>query len=173
MKRIVLIMLVSFFLLIQKGYTWEDRDLYYRGVKFAKAGQADFAFMDFHGISTDYPNSKFSKNALFAQGEYYFSISDYHDSIQTFQRFISLYPESETKLFALAYLMNLAKIQGKDDSAALFEKEIIRFKHTSLIFKEYKEYKYLSAFSNKYKAQYFIDKIEISINNELFAQIIL
>lgn len=152
-------------------YPIEGRSLYYKGLHAARIGNKDVAFMDFKAFLKGFPESKMAKNALFSTGEYYFSISDYRDAAESFVRFIKLYPEAKAKLFALVYLHEIAKSQGNQELVEKISKEIITFKQLRLLFSEFEEYVYWSVFSNQYKAVFFIDKVEIYINEELFKEL--
>ena len=81
------------------------------------------------------------------------------------------YPESKSSPFVLAYLIKIAQKNGDEETVKKLEKELIASQQVSLLFRDFKELQYVSAMSKKYKALYFIDKIEIYIDNELFAQI--
>lgn len=170
-SKVFLIILLLVFLSIQKIYSKEDRELYSQALNAVRHQETVFAFMHFHALLECCPKSKFFEDALFAVGEYYFSISDYYNATDSFLKLINQYPNSGARPFALAYLAEIARKNKKVDLARDLEKEIIRFKSARLLFREFKEHKYISSFSNRYKATYFIDRIEIHINNELFAKI--
>ena len=171
-NTIVFIVTLSIFLLPDKGYTQGHRSLYSQAVKYARSGDTDFAFMFFRRFLRTYPESRFSEKALFAIGEYYFQIADYYDAAQIFIRFINNYPQSKARPFALAYLLTLANIMGKEELTKYLEKEIISSQQIAFLFREFKEYKYLSALSKRHKALYFIDKVEFYIDEELFTQVL-
>lgn len=153
------------------AYAQTGQDLYSRGVEAGCRGEIDFAFMNFHALVETYPDSKYFEHALFAIGEYYFSVANYENAKKSFLRLINKFPKAKTKPFALFYLMEMAKRQNQDDLVKELEKEIIRFKQTSLVFRDFQEHRYVSGFSKRYRAVYFIDRIEIYINNELSARI--
>ena len=112
-----------------------------------------------------------AEDALFSLGEYYFGVSDYHDAVKAFSRFIASYPESEAKLFAFAYLLEVARDEGNQDLAGMLTKEIVTSKQLNLLFSEFKKQTYISSFSKEYKAIFFIDKVEIYIDEEFFSEI--
>lgn len=162
------------FLFTKTVYSQTVGELYGLGLSYSRSGETDAAFMYFHAcVNERFSKSKSVEAALFAVGEYYFSTADYFDAFGAFRRFVNDYPKSKALPFAFIYLAKIARSQGKDALAKDFEKEVIRFKQTSLLFKEFKEHKYVSSLLKKYKARYFIDKIEIYINNGLFAEISL
>ncbi len=168
---IFLVLILPFFVYTKVAYPLAGRGLYYKRFHAARFGDKDFAFMNFKMFLGDFPKSKLAKEALFAVGEYYFSISDYRDAAKSFIGFIDLYPESKAKLFALAYLREIAKHEKNEELIEKISKEIITSKQLRLLFSEFKEYVYWSAFSNKYKAVFFIDKVEIYIDGDLFTEL--
>jgi outer membrane protein assembly factor BamD (BamD/ComL family) len=144
-----------------------DAELYNNAKLAAKQGDRDFAFMQYHSLMRLSENSPYYHDALFAVGEYYFDMSNYYDAYRTFVEFVELYPRSEALPFAVVYLLKMEQNQQENESEDL-EKKVITFKQLSLLFSEYKEYLYTSPLGTKYKAVYFIDKVEIYINEVLF-----
>lgn len=166
------IALLFFFLFPCKGYSRQDSELYCQGIKAARLGKADFAFMYFRMLLADFPESEFTEKALFAVGEYYFSLGDYQDAFRVFARFANSYPQSKARLFASAYYLELARKDEKKQLAKEIEKEIIVYQQLSFLFRDFKEYKYKSLLFNSYTALYFINRIEFYINEELFTKIL-
>ena len=82
----VFILLVAFFSFISVSYAFNDKALYYEGISYAKRGSLDFAFMIFDELTREFPSSAFFEDALFAKGEYYFSICDYNDAYSVFKK---------------------------------------------------------------------------------------
>ncbi|MBU1871858.1 MAG: outer membrane protein assembly factor BamD [Candidatus Omnitrophica bacterium] len=158
-------------LLQNKGRAEDDKKLYYQGVAAVRKNNIDFAFLYFHKLLNDFPDSRYREKALFATGEYYFSSLAYRDASGIFYRMFEEYPESKSSPFVLAYLIKIAQKNGDEETVKKLEKELIASQQVSLLFRDFKELQYSSAMSKKYKALYFIDKIEIYIDNELFAQI--
>lgn len=169
--KIFFIILLLIFLSPHRGDTQEDKKLYSQGIKAARSGDIDFAFMNFYRLLSIFPESEFSEDALFATGEYYFLIGDYYDAARTFNRFINNYPGSEAELFALIYLLEIAKIRGKEKLVKILEKEIVTSQRLAFLFRDFKEYKYLSPLFKSYKVVYFIDKVEFYIDGKLFTKI--
>jgi hypothetical protein len=106
--------------------------------------------------------------ALFALGEYYFFEGDYYDAELTFKHFVHDYHKAHGYLFAMAYLREIARLKGLDNEAAAFNKDIISFMQVSLLFRDYKIYKYISPMHIRYKAVYFIDKVEFYKDDKQF-----
>lgn len=159
------------FLFSAKGYTGQDGVLYGQAVREVKLNRPDFAFMKFNAIVELFPNSKYFERALFAVGEYNFKTANYYDAALALRQFILKYPKSRAKLFALVYLLEIYRKQKDQNSVIALEKEIVSFWQFSLLFRNCKIYKYKSPFSNVYKALYFIDKVEIYIDDKLLAKV--
>ena len=159
------------FLFPHKAFSQEDKNLYFQGLRAARSGERDFAFMYFHTLVRDFPESEYSKEALFAAGEYYFSLGDYYDAGRMFSRIIDDYPESLAKLFATAYLLKIAKNEQKESVVEKLKKDLIALQQVSLLFRDFKELRYLSPLRKSYKALYFINKIKILIDENIFAEI--
>lgn len=170
-KRFLIIPLLLIFLFPCEGYPQKDKELYDRAVETAGRGDIHFAFMYFRMLLRDFSESKYFKDALFAIGEYYFSIGDYYDAQEAFRKFIKDCPESEARPFALAYLFKIAEKQQREDLTEDLKKRILKLKRLVLLFKDFEEYEYSSPLSKKYKAVYFIDRIEIYIDDGLFTKV--
>ena len=153
------------------AFAGEDARLYAEARKMAQAGQTDFAFMQYQTILRDYPSSRFTEQALFAEGEYNFMVQNYDQAKEAFQSFLIHYPDSKGKMFALIHLWRIAQIQNDAAAAKNFEKEVVTQKQVSLVFRDRKEYQYISPLNHIFKAAIHIDKIEIYAGGELFAKI--
>lgn len=149
----------------------EDTRLHDMAVQAAEKGDLDFAFMRYRTIVLEYPKSVYRPRALFAQGEYFFDQHNYEESSRAFQEFIRDYPESDANLFALVYLLKIAESRQENDSAQDLIKDIVNLKQISLIFRDYKEYEFLSPLNRKCKAIFHIDTIEFYSEDRLFAKI--
>ncbi|MFC1658365.1 tol-pal system YbgF family protein [Candidatus Omnitrophota bacterium] len=169
--KTVLLLFAFAFLLQYKGYAQDGKRLYREGVAAAKKGEIDFAFISFHRLLLDFPESKYREQALFAVGEYYFSIGGYNDAVRHFTQLADDFPQAQNRPFALAYLLAMAKKSGTDDRVAQIEKELIGSQQLSLLFREFKEIQYTSALDKHYKALNFIDKILICVEDEPLAEI--
>ena len=149
------------------GFAQNDAQDYAGAKQAAKSGDKDFAFMQFHSLLRLSTTSPYYHDALFAVGEYYYSVANYYDSYKAFAEFVELYPRSEALPFAVVYLLKMEQKQKQQESYDL-EKKVITFKQLSLLFSEYKEYPYTSPLSTEYKAVYYIDRVEIYTNGVLF-----
>ncbi len=162
--------IIAFFSLPVYVCAQPDRDMYYAGVRAAKRGELDFAFINFHALVSAYPDSKLFEDALFSVGEYYYDHKDYADAYSTFSLFIEKYSSRRVKPFAFAYLIKLISIQEKEKKELIpyLQKGIVSFRQYSLVFRDFKEYKYISGLNKKYRADYYIDHVEIYVNGRPF-----
>ena len=166
-----LLLTLSILLLRYKGYCQTDKTLYQQGLEAAREGKTDFAFMHFNKLLSYFVESEYLEQALFAVGEYYFSINNHKDAADCFNRLIIHYPQSKARPFAIAYLLKTAEEQNNKDQAEILRKELISLQQLFLLFRDFQEIKYLSPLYNNYKALGFIDKLQIYINEKLFIEI--
>lgn len=146
-------------------------EVYLKAVKFAKEGQDHFAFMHFNNLLRSFPQSNYRQEALFATGEYYFQIAEFTKAAETFEVFLAENPSTQEKLYALGYLLNMASQENDERSMHELEKQIINLQQVSFVFREEKEIKFHSPLNKRYKAVIHINKIEIYVEGELFAQV--
>ncbi len=170
-QRVLFLLNFVFLNFIQNTYAQEDKTLYYQAIRNAKAGNPEFAFIDLYSLIEKFPESKFLKGALFATGEYYFSQADYRDARESFQRLINKFPLSEGVVFALVYMLEVAKKERDIEAIDRIKKEILTSQQLSLLFRDFKEYEYHSPLAKNYKAVYYIDRIEFYIDAGLFAEV--
>jgi outer membrane protein assembly factor BamD (BamD/ComL family) len=171
MKILFLLLLILTF---SPGSLWagEDDRIYSAAQRMAKEGQADFAFMQYQTILRDHPSSRYAEPAWFAKGEYSFTLGNFAQAKEAFRTFLNQYPESKGKLFALAHLLRIARVQNDETAAQAIETEMIKYKQVSLVFRDKKEFKYKSPLKkHSFKAAVHINKIEIYAGGELFAKI--
>jgi outer membrane protein assembly factor BamD (BamD/ComL family) len=175
LKKDILFLILSFvFLSLDSpfGYAQQDRELFTEATELARLGKRDVAFMHFHSLLKKYSSvSKYYKEALFAAGEYYFSIGDYNNAEESFARFIKNYPDSEAFPFALVYLLKISRRAGDEKMTGDLQQKIIEFKQLSLLFSDFKESNYLSPLFRRYKAVYFIERVEFYLDGDLFEKI--
>jgi outer membrane protein assembly factor BamD (BamD/ComL family) len=169
MRKIGLLFIICITMIMYAavGFAQGDADLYNSAKEAVKNGDRDFAFMQFHSLLRLSTTSSYYDEALFATGEYYFSLANYYDAQITFSKFVELYPQSEALPFAVIYLLKMEQA-GQQENKYDLRKKVITFRQLSLLFSEYKEYPYKSPFGLNYKAIYFIDRVEMYINEELF-----
>jgi TolA-binding protein len=153
------------------AFAQEEGWLYASAVNEARAGNFEFSFLHLHSLISSYPQSKYLENALFAMGEYHFKNNNFADAADSFSELLEKFPDSQSTVFALAYLLKIAQARQAENLPANLEKAIATFHKISLVFKNFKEFSYNSAFWNKYKAFYYIDKVELYKDDELFARV--
>ncbi len=173
MKKTVFFLIIFAISMIfsNSGFAESDAYLYNTAKQAVAAGDNDYAFMCFRSLLHYSTKSKYYKAALFSTGEYYYSIGDYRSAEKSFSDFIDCYPKDEALPFAVVYLLKISEQMQISKTAADLRKKVITFKQLSLLFSEFKELSYISPLDLHYKAIYFIDRIEIYINEELFEKI--
>lgn len=175
MKKQVKVIIVFFMCLAVISplvFAQSGRSVYFRGIRAAKSGKNDFAFMYFRDFFQNEPNSPLAEHALFALGEYCYFSGNLSQAAQFFNRFIARYPKSKAKIFACGYLLDSARKSNRQELAKRIEREIVTFYQLSLVFSKYKRFVYNSAFDKKYKALYYMNKVEIYIDDRLFTEIV-
>jgi len=170
MKRTMILVIIGIWL-GSTGFAPGSFQNYSKAVKFAKAGQVHFAFMHYNKIIRNFPNSKYRNKALFATGEYYFHNSGMKQATQAFQLFIDENPDAKERLYALAYLLNIANQGGDEAFVQGLEKQIIDLQQVSFVFRSEKEIAYRSPLYQNHKAVIHIDKIEFYVEGKLFAKV--
>ncbi len=173
MKRIGSLLAVCVLSVLFSGVVFADSDvfLYNTAKQAAAAGDNDYAFMCFHSLLKYSFKSKYYKEALFSTGEYYYFIGDYRSAERSFSEFIDYYSKEEALPFAIVYLLKINNYKQRSKTTDDLRKKVITFKQLSLLFSESKELSYISPLNLHYKAIYFIDRVEIYINEELFEKI--
>ncbi|MCG2710962.1 MAG: hypothetical protein L6416_01305 [Candidatus Omnitrophica bacterium] len=173
MKKTVFFLIILAFGVIFSSVGFAQSDVYLYGTakKAVAAGDNDYAFMCFFSLLYSSIKSKYHKEALFTTGEYYYFIGDYRSAEKAFSDFIDCYSKDEALPFAIVYLLKISNWMQISKTAADLRKKVITFKQLSLLFSESKELFFISPANLHYKATYFIDYIEIYINEELFEKI--
>ena len=106
----------------------------------------------------------------FAIAEYYFKVKDFIDAKRAFEDYINHIPVGISALLANAYLYKFAEKENDEEKMASIKKAMFQSQFI-LLFDKFKTLNYLSVFNNKYEVHYFVDKIEIFLNGEIFEQI--
>lgn len=153
------------------GFAYPEGKVYAKAVKFAKAGQEHFAFMQYNELLRKFPESKYRQLALFATGEYYFRMSGFKQAAAAFETLLKEYPDSQENLYALACLLSMAHQDKNVLSVEDIEKQIIDLQQVSFVFRESKEIAYQSPLYRNYKAIIHIDKIEVYVEGKLLAKV--
>lgn len=147
---------------------------YRKALQFVKDEQDDFALMGFRAIIRNFPESAYAQESLFAIGEYFYSRKIYYEAAKNFTEYIKKYPESDGAVFARAYLLRIVQSEQRreEEKKALEEIEREFFSQPLfLLFSEYKEVSYKSAFQNVFTIRHYIDAIEVYKNGTLFLKL--
>ncbi len=139
-KTIIIYTFIAF-LPLNAAFAQEDRSFYTKGIKAARQGNMDFAFMNFHMFLNTYPESKIASEALIAMGEYHFANINYRAATDAFRKIIDHYPGSKTRIFALIYLLEISRKQKDENLIKKLETNIASSQQIILLFREFKEYK--------------------------------
>lgn len=165
-----LLFIISFHLFCSSalGLSQQGRGNYNEAVRFIKKKQYDFALMSFRSIARNFPDSMYAADSLFGIGEYFYNQGNNSEASKYFSEYVKLYPESEGAIFARAYLLKI--IKNDEDVSEKLEMEFFS-EPLFLLFSEYKEFSYKSAFQNDFSIRYYIDMIEVYRNDDLFIKI--
>ena len=140
-------------------------------VRSAQQGEADFALMAFQTIIQIYPDSRYVLPAKFAEGEYYFLQNNLPLATQAFESFCAQYPKREEALIALAYLFKIAQIQKDPNAIKDYHNRVASFHQFAFVFNENKSFTFLSGFGHKHKLVFYIDKVELYVDDKLFTKV--
>lgn len=149
----------------------EDAELFGDGCAAGRAGEYSAAYVYFSQIIVLHPDSKYMERALFSFGETNYAMKNYREAADAFSKSAKDHPDSKAKVFALAYLVRLSRQAEKEDLAKAWGKEIVASERLSLIFRDSKEYNFRSSLGKRYKAVYFIDKVEFYVDGQELATI--
>jgi len=174
MRKYILIICIGVFggIWCGPGFGATARELFTLANRNAADGKRDFAFMNFRALLRDFPHSRQAESALFAMGEYYYFLPDLDQAVMSFESYLKKYPDSDNRLFALAYLLRIARFRGKKERTAMLEKEIIGRKQLGLVFSDYKQCFMRTPLRQDFQAVFQIDKITFYLNGELFEKIL-
>lgn len=180
-KRRILLLMACFLFVMSMGNAYGWVLGWGGGIQYDKARYAvkhkryDIALMEFRSVVKDFPNTAYARESVFAMGEYYYDNKAYYDAIGVFSDYLKNYPNSNGAVFARAYLLKIMEgIQRpvEEDKKAIDDmKKAFFSKPVLLLFSNYKERSYKTAFRNKLKIRYYLDAIEIYRNGQLFVKI--
>ncbi len=173
---ILLLALLAVFIFKAPNINAQSAEAQYREAsQMVEEKKYDFAFLAFRSITRDFPKSKYASDALFAVGEYLYSQTANTESISNFSEYVRKYPNSDGTVFAKTYLLKIIEAAQKPTAV---EKEIINnlekeffSKPLFLLFSQYKEVSYKSGFANSFAIRYYVDKIEVYKNGQIFYRI--
>ncbi|MFA5060476.1 MAG: hypothetical protein WC676_07615 [Candidatus Omnitrophota bacterium] len=116
-------------------------------------------------------NERRIKNIEFAIAEYYFKINDFVDARLAFEDYKKNRLADLHILLANCYLYKIAQTAGQAQITEDLKKEIFN-KQFVLLFDRYKSIKYKSLLGSQYEILYFVDKIDVFLNGDVFVQIV-
>jgi len=160
--------LVVILFMVITAYAGEDEFWYSKARTAARQGQKDFAFMQYRGILIRYPGSKYTQEAMFANGEYYFFANQNTESYGFFEKYLESSSEPDKDIFVLAYLLRLAKMKKDEALSEDMKNRIISLHRQSFIFEKSKEYQFSSPLNRQHKVVYDIEKIVFTIEGDPF-----
>lgn len=168
-KLILTTFFLAFLLLGQAFSSQPDGGLSVK-FKFTSDSDEELTFMKLRRTLITRVSSEESQNAKFGIAEYYFKHNDFSDAFRDFKEFARNYPPGETTLLSKIYLYKIALKRVDADLANSLKKEIFENSFV-LLFSKFKILRYKSAFNNKYEIHYYLDKIRVFLNGELFEEI--
>jgi len=110
------------------------------------------------------------QNINFAVAEYYFWDNDFIDAQRDFQDFVAKAPVGINSLLGNVYLYKIAHIHGNEKQMEAIKKDLFQNRFI-LLFDKFKTLTYASLWKNEYEVHYFVDRIEIFLNGEIFEEI--
>ncbi len=145
--------------------------LWNKALGHAKEGEIDFAFMNFQMLIDTYPDFRNKSAAMFSLGEYYFAQHNFSAAVKEFEHLYDAYPKSREALFSLSYLYKIALAQGRGDVAQEYQRKMIAAHAVVFIFKDKESLEYRSGFQHKYNFIFYIDRIQVLMDGELFIEV--
>ena len=127
-------------------------------------------FIRFRTRLFDKISAKERSGINFSIAEYYFKTNDFSDARRAFKEYVDSTPAGISTLVAKAYLYKFANQANEQENAEAIKKEMFE-KQFILLFDKYKTLNYVSRSGNRYEVHYYVDKIEIFLNGEIFEQI--
>ncbi len=167
----LLVLLACITLPLTPAFCQEDEKIFDRAKDYIKAGDSDSAFMSLHALITGYPDSSRAQQSLFSIGEYYYGIGDYRDASAAFFQLVKRYPDAIEGIFSYAYMLEIARRNGKADQVKALERALVDAKRLIFLFTESREFTYTSLFGKIYKAVYTIDEVKIYSDGALFSSV--
>ncbi|MFC1666969.1 hypothetical protein ACFL0P_03775 [Candidatus Omnitrophota bacterium] len=173
----ILLFFAGLFLLFREPVLADQRGKhqYEKATQLIKKKQHDFALMEFRSIIRNFPDSKYACESLFAVGEYFYNQKNYYEATKYFTECVEHYPDLNEAVFARAYLLEITRRTEKPKGGEKTFVDDIEMEFFSkplfLLFSEYREVSYKSAFQNNFTIRYYIDMIEVYKNDTLFVKI--
>lgn len=144
------------------------------GLLFAQTTEGDMKdlqkFMELRTKLQEKIKDSERSKILFSLGEYYYKTNDTYDAKRVFEEYVVKNPGGITALLARVYLYKIAVFTKSADRVAQLKKEIFQ-EQFILLFDKFKTLSYSSVFGYKYEVHYFVDRIEIYLNGEIFERV--
>lgn len=170
-RQIRILAVLVFLFLSVPAVAAEDAILYQRTLQAARNHQYEFAFMNLRSLLRDYPASRYRDEALFGKAEYHFMQGDLEEARRAFEEYLRAAKDSQDKAFVLAYLWRIAQLQDNAEKMKDLQKRLGELQRVSLIFREFKEYKFVSTLQRRHRIIYHIDQFEFYVEDNLLANI--
>lgn len=149
----------------------EDFRFYFQAQKYARQDEIDFSFMACQKILTEHPDSRYAQECLFGVAEYYYDLPNLTKAKDRFEKYVGRYPETEAKLFALAYLYKISVHEQNEDAAEKYKNQIVNYQRVSLVFREKETLEYKSILNKRHEVCFYIDRIEFYVEGEILTYI--
>ena len=129
-----------------------------------------YKFLHLRGRLQDRISGTERSRVNFAIAEYYFKVNDLIDTKSAFEGYVKENPIGITTLLANVYLYKMAQLENNQAKIAALKKEMFK-EQFILLFNKYKILSYTSLYGNKYEVHYFVDRIEIFLNGDIFERV--
>ncbi len=106
----------------------------------------------------------------FSLAEYYFMLNAFRDAKEAFQDIVEKNKGGIPTLLANVYLYRLEEIKGKDPQVLLELRKKIFQGQFILLFNKYKTLSFQSSWGRSYEIHYFVDKIAVYRDGEMFEE---
>ena len=132
--------------------------------------EAAFLFMRLRRMVAEEPRREKKLEAQFSIADYYFAQIAYSEAKNILQEISRVDSPQIISLLTNAYLLKIAELQN-DTSKSTMLKDKLFSGPFILLFSDYKAIEYKSLLNNTYKIHHYLDKIEIFLNDQPFAQL--
>ena len=137
----------------------------------AQAGETNLAFIYYHTIWQNDPESVYKDQVLFALGEYYYLTSNYDEAERFFRQYLLQAEDSSGAIFARAYLFKFAEMKNDREAMGQFIGEILGSRQHTFTFRSHKEDQFHSPLGQTHKAVYAIDQVKFYSEGDLIVTV--
>ena len=164
-KRMVVAFTLGLVLLLTNHLSAQDSSIPF------KALDTTDEILKFMRMRTDLQSPKLAKEKKskirFAMAEYYLKSDDYFDAKVALEEYLQDNLVDVSAILANVYLYKIAIRENNQPRIEAIKKEIFNKKFI-LLFDAYKMIPYSSLFGNEYEVHYYVDRIEILLNGNVF-----